>query len=345
MRLLARERRDVLAFAPAKQGTPVREFEGDSMFDRKTFLAAGAAVALFPARVRAQGLTKIRIAASADGSVIGALYGAQSGIFQKLGLDVEVTRSNSGSAISAAVIGGSLELGKASLFGIIEGHVHGIPLVLQSGASTFDSSSPTAGFLVAKNSPIRTGSDLNGKTIAVSSLGDLFAIASWAWVDQHGGDWHSVKLTELPASAAADAIAAGRVDAATLAVPTMSDAIASGKCRLLGDSCGAVAKRFFSTTYFSTADYATKNADVMARFRKGLAEATSYATANWSEMIPLLSKYTGIDPSVIAKTQRDRLQSALDPALIQPLIDAAVKYKVIPTRFLARELIDPAALA
>ncbi len=213
---------------------PVSEFEGGGMFDRRTFLAAGAAVTLFPSRVRAQGLTKIRIAASADGSVIGALYGAQSGIFQKLGLDVQVTRASSGSAISAAVIGGSLELGKASLFGIIEGHVHGIPFVLQSGASTFDSVAPTAGFLVAKNSPIRTGSDLNGKTVAVSSLGDLFAIASWAWVDQHGGDWRSIKLAELPASAAADAIAAGRVDAATLAVPTMSDAIASGSADCLG---------------------------------------------------------------------------------------------------------------
>ena len=52
-----------------------------------------------------------------------------------------------------------------------------------------------------------------------------------------------------------------------------------------------------------------------------------------------------IEPGVIAATQRDKLQSALDPALIQPLIDAAVKYKVIPARFLARELIDPAALA
>ncbi len=67
--------------------------------------------------------------------------------------------------------------------------------------------------------------------------------------------------------------------------------------------------------------------------------------AHWSEMSPLLSKYTGVDPSVIAATQPDRLQSALDPALIQPLIDAAVKYKVIPSRFLARELIDPAAFA
>jgi NitT/TauT family transport system substrate-binding protein len=294
--------------------------------------------------VRAQGLTKIRVAASADGSVIGALYGAQSGIFQKYGLDVQVTRASSGSAISAAVIGGSLELGKGSLFGIIEGHVRGIPLALQAGASLFDSATPTAGFLVAKNSPIRTGSDLNGKTIAVSSLGDLFAVASWAWMDQHGGDWRSAKLVELPASAAADAIAAGRVDAATLAVPTMSDAIASGKCRLLGDSCGAVAKLFFSTTYFSTTDYAAKNADVLARFRKGLAEATAFAMAHWSDMSPLLSKYTGVDPSVLAVTQRDKLQSQLDPALIQPLIDAAVKYKVIPTRFQARELIDPAAL-
>ena len=328
-----------------EQGAPAGEYEGGLMFDRRTFLAAGAAVTLFPSRLRAQGLTKVRIAASADGSVIGALYGVQSGIFQKYGLDVQVTRSSSGSAISAAVIGGSLEFGKASLFGIIEGHVHGVPLVLQAGASLFDSANPTAGFLVAKDSPIRTGRDLNGKTIAVSSLGDLFAVASWAWIEQHGGDWHSVKLTELPASAAADAIAAGRVDAATLAVPTMRDAITSGKCRLLGDSCGAVAKLFVSTAYFSTTEYAAKNVDVVARFRKGLAESTTYAVAHWNEMTPLLSKYTGIDPSVIATTQPDKLQSVLDPALIQPLIDAAVKYKVIPTRFLARELIDPAALA
>jgi NitT/TauT family transport system substrate-binding protein len=298
---------------------------------------------MFPARARAQALAKLRVAASADGSIIGSLWGQQSGIFQKYGLDVQVTRSNSGSAVSAAVLGGSLELGKSSLYGLIEAHAKGIPLVLEAGASMFSSAAPTQGLIVAKDSPIHTARDLNGKTVAVSALGDLFTVSCWAWIDQNGGDWRSVKLLELPAAAVAEAIAAGRVDAGTLAVPTLDDAIASGKCRWLGDSGGAIAKRFISTVYFTSADYATKNADVMARFRKGIAESTAYVNAHWTEMFPLLSKYTGLEQSTLAAAKRDVLGTALDASLIQPLIDAAVKYKVIPTRFLATDMVDAAA--
>ena len=314
------------------------------MLSRRAVLGTAAAFGFFPRRVRAQGLTKIRVAGSADGSIIGALWAAQSGIFQRYGLDVDVSRSNSGAAVSAAVIGGSLDIGKSSLLGLIEAHVKGIPLLLQAGASMFSSDTPTAGFIVAKDSPIKTARDLNGKTIACSALGDLFAIASWAWVDKHGGDWRSVKLTELPASAVADAIASGRIDAATLAVPTLQNSILSGKCRLLGDSCGAIAKRFISTSYFCTADYASKNADVLARFRKGLAEATVYANTHWNDMLPTISKYSGVELGVLAGTQRDVLGTALDAPLMQPLIDAAAKYKVIPATFPVREMIDPAVL-
>jgi hypothetical protein len=34
--------------------------------------------------------------------------------------------------------------------------------------------------------------------------------------------------------------------------------------------------------------------------------------------------------------------TSLDPALIQPVIEAAAKFKLIPAPFDARELIDPA---
>ena len=108
--------------------------------------------------------------------------------------------------------------------------------------------------------------------------------------------------------------------------------------------CGeAIAPSFVFAAYFTSADYATKNADVMARFRKGIAESTAYVNAHWTEMFPLLSKYTGLEPSTLAAAKRDVLGTALDASLIQPLIDAAVKYKVIPTRFLATDMVDAAA--
>lgn len=313
--------------------------------NRGTFVAAGAAFAAFPARARAQTPATIRIGASADASVIAALYGQQSGIFPKLGLTVEVTRSNSGSAVAAAVLGGSLEMGKSSLFGIIEAHVRGVPFLLEAGAAIFGSDPPTAALLVAKDSPIRSGRDLNGKTIAVAALNDLFAIASLSWIDKNGGDSRTLKFLELPPAATADAIASGRVDAATLPVPEMTDAVTGGKCRILGDSCGAVARRFIATAYFISADYAAKNPDVLARFRKGIGQSTAYASAHWTEMLPTIAKYTGSDMKVLQATPRDQLSTSLAGPLIQPLIDAAAKYKAIAAAFPARDLIDANAVS
>ena len=144
---------------------------------RSAFLAAGAAgLAVFPARARSQSLTKIRIGASANGDSIGALWGVQSGIFQKYGLDVQVERMNNGASVTAAVVGGSLEMGKGSLFILIGAHAKSVPIVLEGASNIYHADVPDAALVVAKNSPVRTPRDLNGKVIAVPSLGDFYAV-------------------------------------------------------------------------------------------------------------------------------------------------------------------------
>ena len=59
-----------------------------------------------------------------------------------------------------------------------------------------------AAAIVRKDSPIKTGRDLNGKTFAVPALMDLNQIAAMAWIDQTGGDSRTVKIVEIPASTA-----------------------------------------------------------------------------------------------------------------------------------------------
>ena len=314
---------------------------------RPAFLAAGAALAAFPSRARTQALTKLRISGSPDNDIVGALWGQQSGIFRKLGLDVEVTATNSGGVITAAVLGGSLEIGKGNLLGLLSAHIMSVPLVVEAPASLWNTDSPTSALVVAKGSRIRTGSDLNGKTVSVPALGDLYQIAIGAWIDQRGGDSHSVRFLELPHRAAAEAIASGRVDCANIAEPILSDALLSGKVQVIGHAQDAIAKHFIVTGYYCAADYAAKNADVLARFRKGLYEAAAYANANRGEMVPVLAKYSGVDAKVVAAMTPTIVGVAgqLDPRLIQPIIDAAVKYKVIPAPFPAKDLIDPNALA
>jgi NitT/TauT family transport system substrate-binding protein len=310
-------------------------------FSRTAFLTTGLAFAAFPSRLWAQSLTTLRVAGSPDEDIIGSLYGAQSGIFKKYGLDVVVTRANSGSAATAAVIGGSLEIGKSSLLGLIVAHTKNVPLVLEAPGSLYSSDAPSAALVVAKDSPIQSARDLNGATLAVPALGDLFTIVNSAWIDKNGGDLRTVKFVEFPGPASAEAIAAGRVAAATLAQPILNDALSGGKCRILGYSFNAIANHFMATSYFTTVAFAAQNADVLARFRKGLAEATAYAEAHRPEMVPLISKYSGVEAKVVATMPQAPLGTVLDPRLIQPMIDAAVKYKAIAASFPVRDMIDP----
>jgi ABC-type nitrate/sulfonate/bicarbonate transport system substrate-binding protein len=313
---------------------------------RSEVLAAGAALAAFPRNARAQGLTKVRVAGSPDNDIVGTLWGVQAGIFRKLGLDVVVTVANSGGVISAAVLGGALEIGKSSILGLLTAHAKGVGFVIEAPASLWNTDAPTSALVVAKGSRIRTGADLNGKTISVPSLGDLYQLAISSWMDQRGGDSRTVKFLELPHRAAAEGIAVGRVDAANLAEPILSDALQSGKVQVIGHAQDGIAKHFIVTSYFCSADYAAKNADVLARFRKGLFEAAAYANANRAEMVPLLAKYSGIDAKIVAQMTPTTVGVAgqLDPRLIQPMIDVAVKYKAIAAPFPAKDVIDPNAL-
>jgi NitT/TauT family transport system substrate-binding protein len=181
----------------------------------------------------------------------------------------------------------------------------------------------------------------------VPSLGDLYQIAISGWIDQHGGDSRTVKFLELPHRAAAESIAAGRVDAANIANPILGDALQSGRFRVIGHGQDGIAKHFIVTAYFCTADFAVKNADVMTRFRRGLYEAATYANANVQQMVPLLAKYSGIEEKTIAAMSLSPVATnpkQLDPKMIQPIIDAAVKYKALAATFPAKDVIDPNAL-
>lgn len=318
------------------------------MTTRAAFVAGTAALVAAPRFAGAQGLTKLRVSGSPDHDIEGTLWGVQSGIFAKYGLDVSVQVANSGAVVTAAVIGGSIDIGKGSLLNLLGAHIRGVPIVLEAAASIWDTDAPESALVVAKGSPIRTGRDLNGKTISVPSLGDLYQISISAWIDQHGGDSHTVKFLELPHRAAAESIAAGRVDAANIAPPVLTEAVQSGKCQIIGHAQDAIAKHFITTAYFCMSDFAQKNADVMARFRRGLYEAAAYANTHFSELVPVLAKYTGFDEKTIAAmvtTPIAQSPKQLDARMIQPIIDASYKYKALPSDFPAKDIIDPNAVA
>ena len=309
------------------------------MIARRRALAAGLALAAAPLAAWAQTPTSIEVAGVPEDGMTPALWAQDSGIFRAHGLDVHFHAQRSGAATTAAVIGGSFPIGKASLLSLIDAHVHGLPVVLLFPGGVYLPTLPHSGMIVRADSPIKTGADLNGKLVAVSALNDLYSIGADAWVDAHGGDWTSLKLVEIPISAIFEAVVSGRVDVGNTVDPFLRSALDSKRVRFLADTDAAIAPSFVETAWFATADYARANARLIQQFRAALHEAAVYANDHHAQTVDVFAKFSGMDPGVVARMTRMNYGTALDPRLVQPVIDAAAKYRAIPQSFDARDFI------
>jgi NitT/TauT family transport system substrate-binding protein len=310
-----------------------------SGLSRAAFTALAVTAALRPAPLRAQTLTSVSSASAPEDSVTVLLWAQKSGMFRRRGLDVQITAQRSGSVVAAAVAGGTYAIGKASITSLIAAHIRGVPFVVIAPSSIYVAANPNTGLLVKADSPIRTAADLNGKTVAVAAINDLYTIGTRLWVDQHGGDSASLKLIELPLNAIPDALVAGRVDAGASDTPALQQALDSGKTRLLSHMQDAFGVNFLITAWFTTADYFAKNAQVVRSFASALRESAAFVNVHHAETVDLIAQFTGTDPAVIAKMGRVPVGTSLDARLIQPVIDAAARYKSIPSSFDARDLI------
>jgi NitT/TauT family transport system substrate-binding protein len=311
-------------------------------YSRKAALGAlGAtfALPLLPSRSWAAGPTTITVAGAPDDDITPLLYARSSGIFKKAGLDVQLQKLGSGSATAAAVAGGTVQIGKSSLTALIAAHARGIGFKIVAPASLYLESYPIAGLVVEKASTIKTARDFTGKTMSASSLKDLIAVASQAWIDANGGDSKAVKFIELPSSAVPAALQEGRVDGATLVTPALAEALEGGNAKLIGRPFSAIAKRFLVAGWFATQDYIARNADVVRRFVSAFEEAAAYTDAHHEQTVPLLAEYSRLAPQVIRRMVRSTVGKGLDPKDIDPLIAASVRYQVIAKTFPAQELI------
>jgi NitT/TauT family transport system substrate-binding protein len=310
---------------------------------RSVFLGSLALTVLAPRSGEAQTLTAIRATSAIDDPATPYLYAIESGLFRKNGIDATLERSTSGAAAASAVVGGSFEVGKASVISFLSAHVRGLPLVAVAAAGDYDAAKPTAALAVRPDATIRTGADLNGKIVAVSAINDLFSLAARAWIDAHGGDSSSVKFIELPMSSAAATIASGRVDAAVMVHPFLARALEAGTIRVAGDPVSALGNHHTDSLWFTTIAYAQKNPGVIDRFMRTIRDAAVYVNGHPTETAPLLTKFAKMD-STDAMTHRTLQGTRLDPVNLQPMIDAAARYKTIPERFDAKDLIYANAL-
>jgi len=300
---------------------------------RSNFLAGTAAALAATAAppLGAQTLTKVRavgIPIDVSGTVY---YAADLGLFQKNGLDVEVTSMGSGAAVAPAVAGGTADIGSSNFISLAQGHERGVPFLMVAPSGAYTSKSPSTQLLVLKTAPIKTAKDLTGKIVAVSSLNNIAQVTVSAWVDKNGGDYKSVKFAEVPYGQMGPALSSGRVDALEIAEPYLSGVLNGGDARILAADGDIIGSTWVEGGYFCTIDYAKAHADVLRKFARSIADAGRWANANAEAAAAILLKISKGEPHKV--TYHIVYPERFKPSDAQPLIDVAAKYGALRASF------------
>ena len=306
-------------------------------------LAAALALILLAAPAGAQtALTTIHVGGVFSDDMTPVFYAVKAGLFRREGLDVVLVPSNSGTAMAAAVLAGTYEIGKSSLLASVNAHLRGIPLDVIASGAVYDSKTPFAALCVATDSPLATGKDFEGKTVASPALNDLNQLVISAWVDAHGGDPKTVHFVELPNSTTPAAIASHRIDGAVLLQPSLQEAVDTKQVKAIGNAYDAIALHYVFASYFTSSDYAKAHPDIIAKFVKVLYESAAYTNKHHEETAAMMADVAKFPVATVQHMPRTDGATSLDPAQYQSVIDAAAKFKLIPHGFPAREMLGSA---
>ncbi|HEV8020777.1 MAG TPA: ABC transporter substrate-binding protein [Candidatus Lustribacter sp.] len=298
-------------------------------------LLAGAAAA--PRLAAAQGApTVIRLGTAPVESYALAFYGVDRGFFKAANLDVQIQSFSGGGGVMTAAAGNALDIGCANVGAQANAHMRNLPFSMIAGGGNYSSNSPTTVLAVAKNSPLKTAKDLNGKTIGCSTLKDLQQVSVMKWVDSNGGDSSTLKFLEIPVPEMAPALVAGRIDGACELEPSLT--FAKNDIRTFGKCYDAISKTLTITTHFANTDWLAKNPAAAKAFVAAMRATAQWANKNQAAAATILERVSQIPAETVGVMNRVVFAEGLDASTIQPVIDATAQYKFIPKTFNVTEM-------
>jgi len=287
--------------------------------------ALGAAVAI-PRRVRAQS-NVIRVGAPFSDTFGAPFYAKDAGAFARAGFDFQVTSLSNAGAVAAAIAGGSLELGIGDFVSSTNAIERGLPIQLIAGCGLYLSSLPNSLVCVAKDSPIKSVHDMEGKSCSAPTLVGLTTASLKAWLSANNVDVDKVRIVELTSSSAPAAVQRGTVDAGLLAEPYYTPV--REQFRDIGHPYDAIAKEFLVSAWFASKAWVEADHDRAKRTIAAIYDTQRWANAHHPETLAIFAEKTQLPIEQLRPMVRTRYATELLPGYVQPVLNVAAKFKLI----------------
>ncbi|MFG1187961.1 MULTISPECIES: sulfonate ABC transporter substrate-binding protein [Xanthobacter] len=248
-------------------------------------------------------------------------------LLKPLGYSVKWAEFPAGPQLLEALNAGAVDFGNTGEAPPIFAQAAGAPLVYVG----YEPAAPQGeAILVPKNSPLKTVSDLKGKTVALNKGSNVHYLLVKA-LEKAGVPYSDIKTAYLTPADARAAFERGSVDAWAIWDPFQAAAEKTIDARQLADGTGIVSNYQF---YLSTRAFADQAPQVVDVLLKGVAEVGAWVKANPKAAAAEFSPLIGI-PAPILEVALARQQYDVKP--ITPEVAAAQQQ--VADAFLALGLI------
>ena len=225
--------------------------------------------------------------------------GKQKGYFSSRGIDLDLVPEQGGAPIVKGVLSGKYQFGFSNVTSLMAAESDGAPLkaVASGVASTGRSGRDFSAIVVNSNSPIRTAKDLAGKRIAVNTLKNIGDTTVRQSVRAAGGNATNLRFEAMPFADMPGALQAGRVDAAWVVEPQLSQVLTQGG-QVLASNYVDAAPDLTVALYFTSLSTITKDPALTAKFTEAVKQSLQYAAGHPDEVRDTVGTYTPINDTV-----------------------------------------------
>ncbi|WP_447946154.1 ABC transporter substrate-binding protein [Microbacterium lacticum] len=272
-------------------------------------------------------LTSINVGLLAIAPSAAVTYGINEGIFEKHGLDVEVTIQEGGAAMLPAVSTGQLDFGVGNPLSVLVASSQGVDVRVATGYSFSLAEGDDINAVVTRaGDGIDSWADLEGKRVSVNAVntqGDLTIKES---VAKDGGDPDAVNFIEIGFADALAQLDGNNVDAVWIPEPFMSAAIADPeKYSVLGYPNQNTIPGLPTMVTFTSGAVA-EDADTLEKWRAALGETLDAANDDREGLAAAIAELTPLPEAAAMDLRLERLSADLDPQVLIDLSDLALKY-------------------
>jgi NitT/TauT family transport system substrate-binding protein len=300
-------------------------------------------------KASAQSLTKLRVGTIPIVDSAPLFIGIDKGYFKDEGIEIDTTPAPGGAALLPSVAAGQFQVAFSNTTSTLLAIGEGLPFkFVTAGCSTGAKEPDLAGLVVRKDPPIKSGTDLEGKRVAVNNRNNIMWLRSASWIDKTGGHSERVTFVEIPFPQMVDALVGGQVDAAMVNEPFLSAGLQThkDKVQVLSWPMSDTAPNGVVSEYVATSSWLDKNAKSAEGFARGLGRGVAWVRQNQGspEWERLVSSYTKLPPERLRGIALPVYDSVIDPKKIQDMIALLQRYKVLDAPLKADALIYPTAL-